>query len=79
MTGRPSTRTGRAHEVTIDSSLKTGIFPPAAMYLNLMTLFQAQIDGGGNKGKQPRYGFALPVAQIHATNMTLGRAVILCF
>ena len=78
MTGRPSTRTDRALEVTIDSSLKIGIFPPAAIHMNLMTVFQVQIDGGGNKGEQPRCGFARPIARIHATNMTLRRAVILC-
>jgi hypothetical protein len=53
VTGRPSTRTDRALEVTIDSSLKIGIFPPAAIHLNLMTVFQFQIDGGGTKEKNP--------------------------
>ena len=61
----------------LSARLKTGIFPPITIISRSMTLFRSRCFGDGIKENNPVMFLKMPVAWIHATIMTLRRAVIL--
>jgi hypothetical protein len=62
-----------AQSVTLN---KTGVFPPFHMGLGLMALFQSWLTLLGWRRTTP-LRFQIPIVWIHATNVTLRRAVLI--